>query len=109
MGGGRVYRGREQACGDPHRPELEHASAALPPPRGKAHNEAMINDLRLLTAVALLLSACAAPMALVLPQSGAPVLHATPIALRARSAEGGYLGEVHDNGHHPPPQRRGVG
>jgi len=66
----------------------------------------MINDLRLLTAVALLLSACAAPMALVLPQSGDPVLHATTIALRARSAEVVYLGEVHDNAHHHAHQRR---
>ncbi|MDP2627034.1 MAG: ChaN family lipoprotein [Candidatus Rokubacteria bacterium] len=66
----------------------------------------MINDLRLLTAVALLLSACAAPMALVLPQSGDPVLHATAIALRARSAEVVYLGEVHDNPHHHAHQRR---
>jgi len=66
----------------------------------------MINDLRLLTAVALLLSACAAPMALVLRQSGDPVLHATAIALRARSAEVVYLGEVHDNAHHHAHQRR---
>jgi len=66
----------------------------------------MINDLRLLTAVALLLSACAAPMALVLPQSGDPVLHATAIAVRARSAEVVYLGEVHDNAHHHAHQRR---
>lgn len=72
----------------------------------------MINEVRLLAAAALLLSACASapsrvgPDPLVLSQDGAAESHASLIASRARAAEVVYLGEVHDNPHHHGHQRR---